>query len=81
MYSEDGFVDDLPDLNDKRRNHACQSYLNHENKLVINGGRGRPCDKMGRMDGMENGKWSHCSNEEFEEWYRRAGHTCGIFRP
>merc|ERR1712176_775289 len=64
-------------------NRATQIFaheVGHNFNMRHYGGPDKPCDKMGRMDGAENGKWSHCSNEEFEEWYRRAGHTCGIFR-
>ena len=45
------------------------------------GGEQNPCDQKGLMSyGKERPahSWSECSNRDFEEWYRKYGHTCLI---
>ena len=45
------------------------------------GGEQSPCDQKGLMSyGKERPahSWSECSNRDFEEWYRKYGHTCLI---
>ena len=33
-YNEDGFVSDLPNMNEGRINHGCSKYVNSDNKIV-----------------------------------------------
>ena len=35
-YNNDGFVADLPSLNQARSDHGCGHFVNSENKKVIN---------------------------------------------